>query len=94
MLVACQTQPYAFAALDDLFDTISAIKDDINPGLEITGIVATFFDKRTKASQSVLEKLKTDDRFNLMLRELQLYAAQRRLVDLTKRIATTVPRLH
>ncbi len=67
VLVACQTQPYAFAALDDLFDTISAIKEEINPGLEITGIVATFFDKRTKASQSVLEKLKTDDRFNGLL---------------------------
>ena len=47
VLVPCQTQPYAYAALDDLFDTISAIKEDVNPGLDITGIVATFFDKRT-----------------------------------------------
>ncbi len=67
VLVTCQTQPYAFAALDDLIDTISAIKDDINPELNITGIVATFFDKRTRASLNVMDKLKEDDRFRQML---------------------------
>ena len=62
VLVPCQTQPYAYAALDDLFDTIFTIKEEINPGLDITGIVATFFDKRTNVSLDILEKLKNDDR--------------------------------
>ncbi|MBW2657170.1 MAG: ParA family protein [Deltaproteobacteria bacterium] len=73
VLVPCQTQPYAYSALDDLFDTISAIKEDVNPGLDITGIVATFFDKRTRISCSVLEKLNQDERcsnlvFNTVIR--------------------------
>lgn len=62
VLVPCQTQPYAFAALDDLFDTISAIQEDINPHIYINGIVATFFDQRTRVSQSIMEKLNTDKR--------------------------------
>ncbi len=62
VLVPCQTQPYAYSALDDLFDTISAIKEDVNPGLDITGIVATFFDNRTRISRSILEKLNQDER--------------------------------
>jgi len=62
VLVPCQTQPYAYSALDDLFDTISAIKEDVNPGLNITGIVATFFDQRTRVSCSIWEKLNQDKR--------------------------------
>jgi chromosome partitioning protein len=62
VLVPCQTQPYAFAALDNLFDTISTIKENINPDITITGIVATFYDKRTHVSQMIMEKLNTDKR--------------------------------
>ncbi|MBU4388158.1 MAG: AAA family ATPase, partial [Proteobacteria bacterium] len=37
VLVPCQTQPYSYSALDELFDTIFAIKEEINPDLKITG---------------------------------------------------------
>ncbi len=63
VLVPCQTQPYAYAALEDLFDTIFSIKEEINPDIDITGIVATFFDKRTSISRNILEKLKNDEQF-------------------------------
>ena len=33
VLVPCQTHPYAYEALDELFDTIFAIKANINPRL-------------------------------------------------------------
>jgi chromosome partitioning protein len=62
VLVPCQTQPYAYAALDNLFDTVYTIKEEINPALDFTGIVATFFDRRTNVSRNILAKLKTDDR--------------------------------
>lgn len=62
VLVPCQTQPYAFSALDDLFETITAIKEDINPSITINGIVATFYDQRTRVSQSIMEKLRSDQR--------------------------------
>ncbi|RZB38015.1 MAG: chromosome partitioning protein [Desulfobacteraceae bacterium Eth-SRB2] len=63
VIVPCQTHPYAYAALDDLFDTIFAVKKNINTDLRITGIVATLFDSRTRISHNILEKLKNDDRY-------------------------------
>ena len=61
VLVPCQTHPYAYAALEELFDTISAVKEAINPDISVLGIVPTFFDSRTRVSQRVLDQLKTDD---------------------------------
>jgi chromosome partitioning protein len=62
VLVPCQTQPYAYAALDELFDTISAVKEAINPDLAISGIVATFYDPRTRVSRDIMELLKTEEK--------------------------------
>ncbi len=61
VVVPCQTQPYSFSALCGLFDTINTIKEEINPDLEITGIAATFFDKRKKINHKILDKLKNTD---------------------------------
>lgn len=63
VLVPCQTHPYAFKALEDLFDTINDIREEINPDIRISGIVPTFFDQRTNISRSILERLNTDDRY-------------------------------
>lgn len=67
VIVPCQTHPYALAALDDLFDTIGAIKEAINPLLAISGIVATLYDQRTRVGQEVLAKLQTDARYGPLL---------------------------
>ena len=63
VLVPCQTQPYAYGALEDLFETIEAVNEEINPDLRVSGIVPTFFDKRTKISRSVLDKLRTNENY-------------------------------
>ena len=67
VLVPCQTHPYAYAALDELFDTIFAVKENINTDLSITGVVATLFDSRTRVSHNILEKLKNDERYSDLL---------------------------
>ena len=67
VVVPCQTHPYAYAALDGLFDTIFAIKENINADLNVTGIVATLFDTRTRISHNILNQLKSDDRYAGML---------------------------
>ncbi len=67
VLVPCQTQPYAYAALEDLFDTIEAVNEEINPELRVSGIVATFFNKRTRVSQNILEKLKENENYRPFL---------------------------
>ena len=67
VLVPCQTHPYAYAALEELFDTIFAIKENINPDLRFTGIVATLFDTRTRISHDILNKLKADEQYGPLL---------------------------
>jgi len=67
VLVPCQTHPYAYAALGELFDTIEAVKDEINPGLQIAGILATMFDRRTRVSHKILEKLNEDAKYGDLL---------------------------
>lgn len=63
VLIPCQTQPYAFHALEGLFDTIADVKAEINPDLEICGIVPTFFDQRTRISRDILDRLRSDERY-------------------------------
>jgi len=62
VIVPCQTHPYAFDALDELFDTIAAVRREINPELTLAGILATMFDGRTRVSRNTLERLRKDDR--------------------------------
>jgi chromosome partitioning protein len=63
VLVPCQTHPYAYGALAELFDTIEAIRDEINPGLTISGIIPTLVDLRTRVANVVMDRLKTDERY-------------------------------
>ncbi len=63
VIIPCQTHPYAFGALEDLFDTIDAMKEEINPDLSVCGIVPTLVDMRTRVSNTVMEQLKTDKRY-------------------------------
>lgn len=67
VLVPCQTHPYAFAALEELFDTIEAVKEAINPEISILGIVPTFYDSRTRVSQRIMEQLQKDTRYRDLL---------------------------
>ena len=63
VLVPCQTHPYAFGALAELFDTIDAVREEINPGLFISGIIPTLVDLRTRVANVVMEQLRTDERY-------------------------------
>ncbi len=67
VLVPCQTHPYAFSALEELFDTIAAIREEINPELKIAGVVATLFDPRTRVGRQVLDRLQADERTKALL---------------------------
>jgi chromosome partitioning protein len=69
VFVPCQTHPYAYTALDSLVETIRSVRENINPGLKITGVIATFYDKRTRVGHSVLKTLKKDKRFSNKLFE-------------------------
>jgi chromosome partitioning protein len=73
ILIPCQTHPYAYSAMDELLETISIIKEEINPKIRVMGVLATLFDQRTRVSNIILEALKEDQRikgklFNTVIR--------------------------
>ena len=63
VLAPCQTQPYAYGALKELFETVELIKEETNPDLRVSGILPTFFDGRTRISQSILQKLRENETY-------------------------------
>jgi chromosome partitioning protein len=67
VLVPCQTHPYAFHALEDLFDTISDVREEINPKLRLTGVVPTFYDQRMRICRSILDRLRSDERYRKLV---------------------------
>ena len=67
VVVPCQTHPYAYKALEDLFDTIDDIKEEINPEIKVSGIIPTFYDQRTRISREILERLQMDERYKDLL---------------------------
>ena len=58
VLVPVQTEYYALEGLSDLFSTVRAVKQRMNPTLEIEGLVLTMYDKRTKLSTDVESALR------------------------------------
>ena len=67
ILIPCQTHPYAYGALAELCDTVDAVREEINPRIDILGIVPTFYDSRTRVSQKVLSDLRNDVRYRDLL---------------------------
>jgi chromosome partitioning protein len=53
LLVPLQTEFFALEGITQLVKTIDRIKENLNPGLVIIGILLTMFDKRNKLSSEV-----------------------------------------
>jgi chromosome partitioning protein len=56
LLIPLQCEFYALEGLGQLLQTKALINDSINPGLSISGILLTMFDKRTNLSHQVAEE--------------------------------------
>ena len=52
VLVPLQTEYFALEGLAQLVATINAVKVNLNPTLEIQGVVLTMYDKRTTLSRA------------------------------------------
>ena len=58
VMVPIQCEYYALEGLSQLIHTITLVKERLNPGLSIDGIVFTMYDGRTNLSQQVVENVK------------------------------------
>lgn len=57
VLIPVQAEYFALEGLGQLLNTVSLVKDNLKPDLEVMGAVITMFDSRTKLSGEVLEEL-------------------------------------
>ncbi len=58
VIIPIQCEYYALEGLSQLMKTINLIKDNLNPTLEIEGIVMTMADYRTKLTQEVIDEVR------------------------------------
>jgi len=57
VIIPVQSQYLSMRGMEQLVQTITGIKAQINPSLEIEGILLTMFDKRTNLSKEVFEAI-------------------------------------
>lgn len=55
--IAMQAHPFAFDGLNQLLETIASVREEINPSLNVTGVVVTMFDPRTRISREIVDRL-------------------------------------
>src|SRR5579863_4640222 len=58
VLIPMQAEYFALEGISELLDTIERIRAELNPELEIEGVVLTMLDERTNLAQQVIAELK------------------------------------
>ena len=58
VLIPIQCEFYALEGVSQLMSTIDLVKKNLNPGLEIQGVILSMFDGRTNLSIQVVEEVK------------------------------------
>ncbi len=58
VIIPIQSEYYALEGLSQLMNSISLVKKQLNPSLEIDGVVLTMFDSRSLISKQIAEEIK------------------------------------
>ena len=58
LLIPLQCEYYALEGLTSILETLELVKNSLNPGLFLEGIVLTMFDSRNRLSQQGAEEVK------------------------------------
>jgi chromosome partitioning protein len=58
VLIPVQCEYFALEGLGQLFNTINMVKKNLNPNLDIEGVLLTMFDSRLRLSNQVVEEVK------------------------------------
>lgn len=64
VLIPSETDYLSYRGIEQLIDTIKAVKDECNNKLKILGVIATKYDQRVKDDREVLQVLK--DKYNVI----------------------------
>lgn len=59
VLIPMQAEYFALEGISELLDTLERLRQDLNPQLEIEGVVLAMFDERTNLAQQVAGELKS-----------------------------------
>jgi len=58
LLIPVQCEYYALEGVTQLINTVKLVKDNLNPGLEIEGVVLTMADFRTNLTREVIQEVR------------------------------------
>jgi chromosome partitioning protein len=58
LLLPIQCEYYALEGVSELLATLERVKESLNPGLALLGVVPTMWDERTNLSRQVLEEIR------------------------------------
>jgi chromosome partitioning protein len=58
LLLPIQCEYYALEGVSELLATLERVKESLNPGLVLAGVVATMWDERTNLSRQVLDEIR------------------------------------
>ena len=58
VLIPLQCEYFALEGMGELLATLTRVRESLNPGLEIAGIVLTMFDERTRLSKDVVTEVR------------------------------------
>lgn len=70
VLIPLQCEYYAMEGLGQLLNTVELIKEELNPGLSVEGILLTMYDARNNLSKEVMNQIRThfpDKSFNTVV---------------------------
>jgi chromosome partitioning protein len=56
--VSIQCEYYALEGVSELLTTMERVRESLNPGLGLAGVVATMWDERTNLSRQVLDEIR------------------------------------
>jgi chromosome partitioning protein len=58
VLVPIQTEYFALEGLSELLNTVERVRNSLNPGVKLEGVVLTMFDERTNLARQVIEDIR------------------------------------
>jgi chromosome partitioning protein len=59
VLIPIQCEYYALEGLTQLMQSIRMVREELNPGLEVGGVLLTMFDPRTNLAHQVAEEVRS-----------------------------------